>query len=189
MQRVKQKVIAMQTKNQKDLLSEYQKIDLLLTEKSKEYGDFLDIARYVMNFYEINMRANKCINVFEKHKQDTAKLSIIMLGLKLARLNIQSDNKDTLQDFLGYLRLFNKNVGYEVKLMPAKNSNYQQRELVKIANRIIKDCNKHKFFNFFDTLMQKKSDLWKIISYTRQRTKRAGECGCVAKKYNTIYNL
>lgn len=114
-------------------------IDLLLAEKKKEYGDFKDIASYVMNFYKINIAVNPHIQKFTKDKKDATKLTFIMLGLKLARLNIQSDNQDTLQDFYAYIRLFNLNVNHKITLINVKNSTPQQIELIKQANKIIAD--------------------------------------------------
>ncbi|RDU70382.1 hypothetical protein CQA66_08215 [Helicobacter aurati] len=114
-------------------------IELLLSEKKKEYGDFKDIANYVMEFYKINIAINPHIQKFTKDKRNATKLTFIMLGLKLARLNIQSDNQDTLKDFFAYVRLFNKSVNKKITLINTKNSTHQQIELINQANNTIRD--------------------------------------------------
>lgn len=122
----------MKKKKFKKLMKKARKrIKKVLKERSKEYGEFSNIAYFTNRFFVNNLRF-----LHSKDKHEKSKVAIFMLGLKLARL--EKDNKsphfDSIVDFLGYLQLL-KNLNIkDLRLYPNYNASKLHKQLLKYAN-------------------------------------------------------
>lgn len=102
----------------------------LLLKKQRAYGDFKQNCIFTFDFYQKNLTENKILATLDPAKQKSAYVSLLMMGLKLARLKNEPTHEDSINDFFGYLELFKKNVGVKIKIHLDTDS----RELLKIRN-------------------------------------------------------
>lgn len=109
---------------------EREDLEKLLLKKQRSYGDFMQNCIFTFDFYQKNLTENKILATLEPAKQKSAYISLLMMGLKLARLRNQPNHEDSIADFFGYLELFRKNVGVKIKIHLDTDS----RELLKIRN-------------------------------------------------------
>ncbi len=102
----------------------------LLLKKQRDYGDFKQNCIFTFDFYQKNLTENQVLSTLEPERQKAAYISLLMMGLKLARLKNEPTHEDSINDFFGYLELFKKNVGVKIKIYLDTDS----RELLKIKN-------------------------------------------------------
>ena len=83
------------------------KIDNILQERGKDYGDFKTVADRYTKLKLILNRTIPIVDICKHHEFSTAQcLSLVadMLAVKIARL-MHSEKQDTIDDIRGYLRL------------------------------------------------------------------------------------
>ncbi len=113
----------------------------VLQERGKEYGSFSDISSFVNEFYVTNMRSvtEKIIHL-NNDEYNRAMVAVFMLGLKLARLENETENPhfDSVLDFLGYLELL-KEVGIKgLELKSNLKCSALHKRLIEYANYELK---------------------------------------------------
>lgn len=113
----------------------------VLQQRSKEYGSFSDISSFVNEFYVTNMRSvtEKIIHL-NNDEYNRAMVAVFMLGLKLARLENETENPhfDSVLDFLGYLELL-KEVGIKgLELKSNLKCSALHKRLIEYANYELK---------------------------------------------------
>ena len=118
----------------------------VLNERGKEYGDFKHVANFAMEFVRNNL--NK-IDVISTSPEDyhAAIISLMMLGVKLARLESTPTHEDSLLDFFGYLELLeNLDVRYlNKKFNPNEHSSPLHKHLIDYVNDNLKASNAKDF--------------------------------------------
>ena len=114
----------------------------VLQQRSKEYGSFSDISSFVNEFYIANIKSvMDRITELNNDEYNRAMVALFMLGVKLARLENETENPhfDSVIDFLGYLELL-KQVG--IKGLELKNNlkcSTLHKKLIQYANNELKD--------------------------------------------------
>lgn len=96
-----------------------QTIDKLIAQRGQEYGSFCDNAKRAMQFYYANASITTQLESLLKLKDyeiDMIRFFVFMIGAKLARLQANPTHKDSIQDLLGYARIFKQSCKQELTL-------------------------------------------------------------------------
>lgn len=113
----------------------------VLHERGKEYGNFVDIARFCIDFNLINShQVIEHITQITDDEYKKAITSIFMIGIKLARIENDTTNVhfDSVVDFLGYLE-FLKEVNIKgFQLKTNINGSKLHKMLIEYANDVLK---------------------------------------------------
>lgn len=116
----------------------------ILQERGKDYGSFAELSIFVNEFYITNIKSViDRITELNNDEYSSAMVALFMLGIKLARLENNTENPhfDSVIDFLGYLELL-KQVG--IKGLELKNNlkcSTLHKRLIEYANNELKESN------------------------------------------------
>ena len=125
----------------------------ILQERGKNYGSFSDVSSFVNEFYITNIKSVvDRITEFNNDEYNRAMVALFMIGVKLARLENNTENPhfDSVVDFLGYLELL-KHVG--IKDLELKNNlkcSTLHKRLIEYANNELKESNEISNFDLDD---------------------------------------
>lgn len=117
----------------------------VLPQRNKEYGEFKKIAEFTNLFFINNMLSiNERIREITQCQYDSVKTAIFMIGLKLARLENQTENPhlDSITDFLGYLELLKQTKIKSLVLRCNLKTSKLHKNLIEYANAELQQSDK-----------------------------------------------
>lgn len=114
------------------------RVKAILKRRGKDYGDFKALSAFVMEFVRNNISIIDYISTQDR-EYNAACVAIIMLGVKLARLENTPEHDDSLLDFFGYLELLKslnvKFVKNKLTLKPNTKASSQHKALISHINK------------------------------------------------------
>ena len=113
------------------------KIDKILQQRGKEYGSFLDNAKFAMNFYYANSGITTHIDNLIRLSEDEINMTryyIFMVGAKLGRLRFNPKHQDSIRDLFGYTKLYKQSCTYRFTFVPISAMSSRLRELLDKVN-------------------------------------------------------
>lgn len=111
-----------------------QRIQEILEQRGKEYGSFNDNTKFAMNFYYANAGVTldmKNLTKLTESEINTIRYYIFMIGAKLARLNFNPKHKDSIDDLLGYTKIYKESCDFRFTF---KATSGMQQGLIDMIN-------------------------------------------------------
>lgn len=108
------------------------KIDDIIEQRGKEYGDFRDNCKFAYDFFQKNVyKLFYCCggSVKPPDFKDTKVLHyyIFMIGAKLARLHFNPTHEDSINDLLGYTKIYKQSCKFRFNFF-ALEEHYDKKE-------------------------------------------------------------